>query len=879
MTYASEYPGVVALDSAATESGFVVHKNYVCIDALGRRLVIWLLSDGSAYRLSTSTNSGSTWTHESLTDSFTHRYSGASIAAKGNGGIAVFVSAREATDTKYQIYYKERSVTGAWSSWAKVSTDASNHHYHPIGLYDHANKLHVIWSRATASYFLLSYSTNEAGAWPLSPEDVGVSSPGGNTNHHVLALNLAGGLCYAFSQKDAGDAHTHVWYRYRPPGGPWGSLVDVSGDGDGTYGFDSYEQGYPSIFVDTSGLIHLTWEGYHSASTTYQRPCYAMSADDGASWVYAVVPETANYHLAPGVVPFVEDITGTIYIFYAIRPTFNVILKEAVSLNLGLSWNLRAITPTISDDLIYAAGFSNVFPAGVRREGGWELLNYETDTDLAYHRARATEEVKISQMVVEAEVPGDHFRVSQMVVETEVTGIPEGPYFLLNSRLAGDIVKDSWTMDAEIAGITTQGGVFSLNAVIHPVSTTHRQFNLNAVIEAARQFNLNATILGTVPCPTVNYGRSDGDLEVYLLNWDMQEIDYLDYLTSITYTREVNGMGHHGYGTFKLTAPQASVDVDKFKLDHIVRIYRTSTAYGAVKEFEGFIRIVRPYQDSDGVPMYEIGGVDLKALMKTRIVLPFPSTQAFTDVYDNFTDIMRLLVLTNGQAPAGVSRWMYRLKVEPDTHQGEWLDMHYRHTLLNEDLDDLADLGADWDVETVGDYLWFKVFYPYKGRDRRRTNACGERPLVFSVDLDNLLAVSVTKDRSKEVTVVYVAGDGVGIDREIVERHNIADRENDSPWNRREAFLERSKESSEGTLAALGDAHLVENGISFEFTADIPTFGPYGYGVWNLGDVCTGIYGGETFDMRIVSVAVTKNAGSPIEVKPTFLIYPRLEDY
>jgi len=492
----------------------------------------------------------------------------------------------------------------------------------------------------------------------------------------------------------------------------------------------------------------------------------------------------------------------------------------------------------------------------------------------------------VSQFVLEVEVNDQTPRVSQFVLEVEVPAIPPAatPYFFADAHISADaIVGQSITADAEILALSIVAQFFSADAEIVGVSTQRKSFTADAHIEARKAFDANAYIQKVIPCPTVWYDDLDGPYEVWLLDHDGNLLtDPITQYEKLDFNRVVNGQWHHGYGDYELTVSSDIVDTSAFAVDAIVSVRRITSA-GVVKEFEGIHRKRRSWHDESGAGHFVSAGPDYKHLMKRRVVLPWPAGRAFFSVTDNFTDIMRLLAITQAQAAAGVDRWFNKFKVEAFTNEGQTLNMHYRNTYLNEDIDALADLGADWDIirENSNQYR-FRVFYPFKGRDRRRglASQCGNSELVFSIDHDNIIQPSYEEDRMDESTVVYVAGDGIGVDRQITERHNINDRESDSEWNRIERFFEQTKETSPAALAAWGDAFLVENGIQRRFSLRLKPEQEYAYGTeWNLGDKCTGVYQGLTFHMRIVEVRVVLDPEVGREVTPMMFVYPTLEDY
>ncbi|KKN85711.1 hypothetical protein LCGC14_0275160 [marine sediment metagenome] len=476
-----------------------------------------------------------------------------------------------------------------------------------------------------------------------------------------------------------------------------------------------------------------------------------------------------------------------------------------------------------------------------------------------------------TQAMLEVDLTNAATRHSQVMLEVDV------------SDMLAWLYADSFYLAAtKVAPATTQDHLF-LRARIQAPFTQQLDFSLRAQIEAVKEFDLMAKIRLPTPLVTVYYDDFDGPYEIRLLDHDGNLLHVIDQYTEVEFVRAVNGQWHSGYGWFRLTGAASLLPVDDFTLDRIIQVRRLSST-GPVVVFEGFHRFTKVWNPpGKGVQMFMSSGPDLKHLAKRRIVIPFPADRAFFSISGPFTDTMRHLISLNATSFAGVDRAMARLRVQSFDHLGVPLNLHFRYTPVHEELENLAQVGegADWDINQNGAYIDFDVFYPFKGKDRRRNGVQGWPEMVWSIDRATLVEPAYEEDRVDEITVTYVGGEGIGADREILVRTNIASRDEDSPWNRIETFIEASKETSLASLAALGDAYNVEHGLVrlFELRSAPKEVLSYG-SKWNLGDICTGEYThGGVFDMRIVAVREKLNRETGITVEPVFFIYPRLEDY
>ena len=482
--------------------------------------------------------------------------------------------------------------------------------------------------------------------------------------------------------------------------------------------------------------------------------------------------------------------------------------------------------------------------------------------------------VRVTQFLAEVDLMTQALRATQLIAEVDVS---EESYL----KTPGD-----FTLEAAIVEATTTSHFFLLQSKLAAAITQSATFTLAAELSYPpdRFFYLAATIRKSVPIDTEYYPDFSGPHEIRLLDHDGSLLYIIDQYTNCEFVRAVNGKYHPGYGIFSLRGAATLLPVDDFLLDRIIQVRRLpGGGLDPVVVFEGLIRAVHTYQNDEGFIEVEIRGYDFKHLMKRRIVLPYPASRAFWSYNGPVTDAMRYMVILNATFGAIGDRKMSRLRVRPLTHDGTPLDLHYRYTVVADELELLGnvDEGADWDLYQNGAFIDFEVYTPFKGRDRRQL--LGSAPeMVWSIDRANVARPSFTEERLDEWTVVYAGGEGIGADRVIVERSNIAGREFDSPWNRIERFMDSGRDSAESTITASADAALVEHALVREFTVQAAPTQVLTYGSkWNLGDLCTGVFeAGGVFSLRIVEVMETLNRdNNGYTVTPTFFVYPRDEDY
>jgi len=149
------------------------------------------------------------------------------------------------------------------------------------------------------------------------------------------------------------------------------------------------------------------------------------------------------------------------------------------------------------------------------------------------------------------------------------------------------------------------------------------------------------------------------------------------------------------------------------------------------------------------------------------------------------------------------------------------------------------------------------------GRDMTKATNYPFTPyILFDPKRGNMRLPNLTVDRRNEITFVYVQGQGIEEDRDVLPV--AGDTIGDSIWNRREGVTDarNNEEGDTDGLIAAGMDFLRTNGIKTDFTFEPILDAPQGkYQIdWFLGDWITASYEGYDQDMRINEVKITVNA-------------------
>lgn len=299
--------------------------------------------------------------------------------------------------------------------------------------------------------------------------------------------------------------------------------------------------------------------------------------------------------------------------------------------------------------------------------------------------------------------------------------------------------------------------------------------------------------------------------------------------------------------------------------DFILRAVRTD-AFSGEKSlvYEGLNRTVVDQARSDGSIILNLYGVGLTELLSRRIVIP-PSGYESSDKSGRAETVIRAYVNEQCITPTDSSRIIPGLSLETDSLAGKTVTRSVRYTNLYTVVKGLAEDGRiDFGIvggldQPVGqftlhiDWLW--------GQDKTAGNQVGNNPVIFDSRASHMTIPILSRNRSEEVNIAYIGGPGEGLNRVVLELSRAGDQ--DSPLNRREAFIDARREPSLSGLRALADLYLFEREAVDHLTFNIRQVEDVRWlEHWELGDVVTGRYFGEDFTVKISEVSVRLSGGT-----------------
>ncbi|MBD3319914.1 MAG: hypothetical protein GF350_02345 [Chitinivibrionales bacterium] len=304
--------------------------------------------------------------------------------------------------------------------------------------------------------------------------------------------------------------------------------------------------------------------------------------------------------------------------------------------------------------------------------------------------------------------------------------------------------------------------------------------------------------------------------------------------------------------------------IDSIETDHVFEFwYRDIVAeLDWTRAFSGFHRD-EDYRDlEDGTMVYQSIGRSLEDILVSETI-PGPAA-SHTSCIGGPAETPAKEHVDQTVGP-GADHPRQGLTVEADGGTGKYWCKCVAYENLLDVLMDIAHTGpGDFQVEqtnpswneTTGDIgMEFRWRTPRWGKDRRRGNTAGNKPLVFSKELGNVVEIHYRYSRLDEANVVTGIGEGYRRTRKTFRMSS--GHEDDSPWARRHVV--RNIQKSATDIQMQGDLiDALERGKPSELMEVTvkQTKATRWKRDWDLGDLVTTEVRGREVDQKIVGVQV-----------------------
>lgn len=308
-------------------------------------------------------------------------------------------------------------------------------------------------------------------------------------------------------------------------------------------------------------------------------------------------------------------------------------------------------------------------------------------------------------------------------------------------------------------------------------------------------------------------------MDLSVLDRNFNKLGIIDESKSLIWHRKYNTAGQ-----FSLVLPASDNNIALIQEQNIIHKPGADEA--------GVIDTYYIKTDESGSESIEASGYFLTGLLMRRII---PQQTTF---YASYRDIMHSVVNSNAVSTADkrVITHLSMPSLETDTAEKQRLQATGKNVL------------SYLEALSLASNIGFKVLYKrsymefctYEGLDKSIEQSTNAR-VVFAEEYDNLTATEYTYSEAAKVTAAYVAGEGEGLARTIVETDN-----GETGWDRFESWVdERSSKEEDMTdaeyLQTLSGRGLeVITPAAENFSGSITDSGTTVYKKdWDIGDIVT----------------------------------------
>lgn len=308
----------------------------------------------------------------------------------------------------------------------------------------------------------------------------------------------------------------------------------------------------------------------------------------------------------------------------------------------------------------------------------------------------------------------------------------------------------------------------------------------------------------------------DKRVSIRIFDKDINFIGEVDTYTSLFYIRK-----WHKYSEFEFHMP--TMNKELFKQGNIIMlnndVYRT-----------GIIEYIEDNEDESKDII--VKGLGLLNILSSRITVP-PTAYAYHTFNTNVESIIKGLINSNAIAPVDSIRKIPLLENSLNNNRGDKLNFQTRYKNLCDELSKLSNhsgLGLSIKLDYRNKKYIFEVL---EGRDLTYNQNINP-PAIFSKKYDNIAKRNYIESDIGYKNVGYVAGQGEGVNRELVIVNNQL-----RGLDRKELFID-ARDISEGEQLSLedrGKIKLSENAQVRSFECEVNTK-DYRK-TWDLGDIVT----------------------------------------
>ncbi|MDY7044436.1 siphovirus ReqiPepy6 Gp37-like family protein [Virgibacillus sp. M23] len=343
-------------------------------------------------------------------------------------------------------------------------------------------------------------------------------------------------------------------------------------------------------------------------------------------------------------------------------------------------------------------------------------------------------------------------------------------------------------------------------------------------------------------------------MPIRILSQDLNLLGEIDNYESLQYPRSL-----HSIGNFDLRINRYKQHTEKLVKNALIMLGSQLNKVGIIKHRE-----IKLDENGKGSEQWTIKGYQLKGIVGQRLSIP----PAHTD-YDRKSGpaetVMKHYISQHLVNPDDPNRKIPHLVIAEDKGRGQHVTWQSRFKNIAEELQDISlatELG--WDITLDLENKQF-IFDVVEGINKT-TDQSDVPPILFSPEFETVKSQSFSDSDLNMKNYGYVAGQGEGVEREVIEIGESTGLE------RVETFIDARDIENSSELAARGQQKMKELQNEFYLEAEILSSSPFQYGRdYDLGDITTlqNRSWGLTRNARITEISEVYEPGA-YQIEATF---------
>ena len=307
---------------------------------------------------------------------------------------------------------------------------------------------------------------------------------------------------------------------------------------------------------------------------------------------------------------------------------------------------------------------------------------------------------------------------------------------------------------------------------------------------------------------------------IRILSKDLNLLGEVDNYLSFSFTRK-----YYTYGEFQLVTNIKVQNADKLNVGNLIMIASDELKTGIIRHKE--IKI-----NEAGEEILTVKGFSLSHFLTQRITIP-PTGAAQDIIEGNVETAMKHFVKRNCLDIPGME--FSSFIISPNLNRGEVIKWSSRYKNLAEELEKISRLTGTSFMIYPDFELKSYIFDIYNGRNFSASQNT-RPPVIFSSKFDNVNSQDYTDSLLDYGNYAIVAGQGEGVNREILMMGDEAA----VGFEKSVIFVDARDLKNNMDLPTRGAEKLKEHERITSFGAEVLTKGPFEYEKdWDLGDIVT----------------------------------------